>query len=64
MCSRGDAYDDAVAEAFFATLKKELVNRRTRPDRLELAAQLSRPPRGCRKGLGAVTSTDVRATLP
>jgi transposase InsO family protein len=28
MGSRGDAYDNAVAETFFATLKKELVNRR------------------------------------
>jgi putative transposase len=32
----GDAYDDAVAETFVATLKKELVNRRTWPARLEL----------------------------
>ena len=29
MGSRGDAYDNAVAETFFATLKKELVNRRS-----------------------------------
>ena len=36
MGSRGDAYDNAVAETFFATLKKELVNRRTWPTRLEL----------------------------
>jgi len=36
MGSCGDAYDNAVAETFFATLKKELVNRRTWPDRLEL----------------------------
>jgi putative transposase len=34
--SRGDAYDNAVAETFFATLKKELVNRRTWPSRLAL----------------------------
>jgi transposase InsO family protein len=34
--SRGDAYDNAVAETFFATLKKELVNRRSWPSRLEL----------------------------
>jgi putative transposase len=34
--SRGDAYDNAVAETFFATLKKELVNRRGWPSRLEL----------------------------
>jgi len=34
--SRGDAYGNAVAETFFATLKKELVNRRTWPSRLEL----------------------------
>jgi transposase InsO family protein len=36
MGSRGDAYDNAVAETFFATIKKELVNRRTWPTRLEL----------------------------
>ena len=39
MGSRGDAYDNAVAETFFATLKKELVNRRS--GRL---ASSSRPP--------------------
>jgi putative transposase len=36
MGSRGDAYDNAVAETFFATLKKELVNRRRWASRLEL----------------------------
>ena len=36
MGSRGDAYDNAVADTFFATLKKELVNRGTWPSRLEL----------------------------
>jgi putative transposase len=36
MGSRGDAYDNAVAETFFATLKKELVNRRSWPTRPEL----------------------------
>ena len=36
MGSRGDGYDNAVAETFFATLKKELVNRRSWPSRLEL----------------------------
>ena len=36
MGSRGDAYDHAVAETFFATLKKELVNRHSWPSRLEL----------------------------
>jgi putative transposase len=36
MGSRGAAYDNAVAETFFATLKKELVNRRSWPTRLEL----------------------------
>ena len=38
--SRGDAYDNAVAETFFATLKKELVNRRSWPARLELQSAL------------------------
>ena len=36
MGSAGDAYDNAVAETFFATLKTELVNRRSWPSRLEL----------------------------
>jgi putative transposase len=36
MGSRDDAYDNAVAETFFATLKKELINRRAWPSRLEL----------------------------
>ncbi len=36
MGSRGDAYDNAVAETFFATIKKELVNRRSWPSRVEL----------------------------
>jgi putative transposase len=40
MGSRGDAYDNAVAETFFATLKKELVNRRSWPSRLELQSAL------------------------
>jgi putative transposase len=34
--SRGDAYDNAVAETFFAALKKELVHRRSWTTRLEL----------------------------
>lgn len=38
MGSRGDAYDNAVAESFFATLKKELVHRQTWPTRRELSA--------------------------
>ena len=33
---RGDCFDNAVAESFFATLKKELVRRRSWPDRREL----------------------------
>jgi putative transposase len=40
MGSRGDAYDNAVAETFFATIKKELVNRRAWPDRLELQSSV------------------------
>jgi putative transposase len=38
MGSRGDAYDNAVAESFFATLKKELVHRQPWPTRRELGA--------------------------
>lgn len=36
MGSRGDCYDNAVAESFFATLKKELVHRQTWPTRRAL----------------------------
>ena len=38
MGSKGDAYDNAVAESFFATLKKELVHRRPWPTRRELGS--------------------------
>jgi putative transposase len=36
MGSRGDCFDNAVVESFFATLKKELVRRRSWPTRREL----------------------------
>jgi len=36
MGSKGDCFDNAVAESFFATLKKELVHRRSWPTRREL----------------------------
>jgi putative transposase len=40
MGSKGDAYDDAVAvaESFFATLKKELVRRQSWPSRRDLSS--------------------------
>ena len=40
MGSRGDCFDNAVAESFFATLKKELVHRRSWPNREELRRQV------------------------
>jgi putative transposase len=40
MGSVGDCYDNAVAETFFATLKKELVYRRSWPTRQELASEV------------------------
>ena len=36
MGSRGDAFDNAVAESFFKTLKAELVHRRSWPTKAEL----------------------------
>ena len=36
MGSRGDCFDNAVAESFFATLKKELIRRQAWPTRAEL----------------------------
>jgi putative transposase len=35
MGSRGDAYDNAVAEAFFKTLKTELIHRRSWPTKAD-----------------------------
>jgi putative transposase len=40
MGSKGDCFDNAVAESFFATLKKELVHRRCWPTRRELTSEV------------------------
>lgn len=40
MGSRGDAYDNAVAVSFFATLKKELIRRHSSPTRRELIGEV------------------------
>jgi putative transposase len=40
MGSRGNCWDNAVAESFFATLKKELVHRRSWPTREELRREV------------------------
>jgi len=39
MGSKGDCFDNAVAESFFATLKKELVHRRSWPTRHQLSSE-------------------------
>ena len=40
MGSKGDCFDNAVAETFFATLKKELVHRYSWPTRQDLASEV------------------------
>ncbi|HEX5923658.1 MAG TPA: IS3 family transposase [Baekduia sp.] len=40
MGSKGDCFDNAVAESFFATLKKELVHRRSWPSKTELQTEI------------------------
>jgi transposase InsO family protein len=40
MGSRGDRYDNAVAETFFATLRTEVVHRRSWPTCRELASEV------------------------
>ena len=40
MGSKGDCFDNAVAEGFFATLKKELINRRSWPTKTELRTEV------------------------
>ena len=40
MGSRGDCFDNAVAESFLATLKKELIHRRSWPTRAEMRTEV------------------------
>jgi putative transposase len=40
MGSKGDCFDNAVAESFFATLKKELIHRRSWPLKAELRSEV------------------------
>lgn len=40
MSRTGDCWDNAVAESFFATLKKELINRRSWPTKAELRTEV------------------------
>ena len=40
MGSKGDCFDNAVAESFFATLKKELIHGRSWPSRAELRTEV------------------------
>ena len=40
MGSKGDAFDNAVAESFFATIKKELVHRQPWPSRRDLSSAI------------------------
>lgn len=40
MGSKGDCYDNAVAESFFATLKKELIHRQSWPTKAELRTEV------------------------
>jgi len=40
MGSRGDCFDNAVAESFFATLKKELIHGRSWPSKAELRTEI------------------------
>lgn len=40
MGSKGDCFDNAVAESFFATLKKELIHRRSWPARAQLRTEV------------------------
>jgi len=39
MGSKGDCFDDAVAESFFATLKKELIHARAWPTKAKLRTE-------------------------
>lgn len=70
MGSRGDCYDNAVAESFFATLKKEHFGRRTWPTKNELRAEIFRyievfyNRRRRHSTLGMLSPADYEARAP
>jgi len=67
MGSVGDCYDNAVAEMFFATIKKELVHRRSWPTRQELTSEVFEyiegfyNPRRRHSTLGMLSPADFEA---
>jgi putative transposase len=67
MGSVGDCYDNAVAETFFATIKKELVHRRSWPTRQELTSEVFEyiegfyNPRRRHSTLGMLSPADFEA---
>jgi hypothetical protein len=60
MGSKGDCYDNAVAESFFATLKKELINRRSWPTRAGLRSEVFDYITRQRPGASRLTETCPR----
>ena len=70
MGSRGDCYDNAVAESFFATLKKEHFDRRTWPTKTELRSEIFRyievfyNRRRRHSTLGMLSPADYEARAP
>jgi putative transposase len=58
MGSRGDCLDNAVVESFFATLKKELINRRTWPTKPELRIEIFYNRKRCHSTLGQRSPAD------
>lgn len=70
MGSRGDAYDNAVAESFFSTLKKEKVNRESWPMRLDAELAIFKwiegwyNTRRLHSTLGYVSPTTFEETIP
>jgi transposase InsO family protein len=59
MRSRGDCFDNAVAESFFATLKKELIHGRSWPSKAELSTEVH-PERVGRQSTGSRSGTTDR----
>ena len=54
MGSKGDCFDNAVAESFFATLKKELIHRQAWPAKAELRKRPRSPNHPVSTGAGEV----------
>jgi transposase InsO family protein len=64
MGSKGDCFDNAVAESFFATIKKELIHRRSWPTKAELRTEVFYNRQRRHSTLGQRSPVDYETSTP